>query len=146
MYCIELYLWAGPPLTGARTIVSFCFLWWKLHQLTGFDLTSTERTAGVVLWTHRETDKNEYTEGVLRSGVYCTLCWRQSIYLPSADDLCDAGPTVNVSAVCDDRETDRVQTHRALLVRAAGQHQPQLLYQTLPQLRWCRCLIWMTMR
>lgn len=60
-------------------------------------------------------------------------------YLLCADDLGDAGPAVNVCAVCDDGESDRVKAHGALFVGAAGQHQPQLLYQTLPQLRWSGC-------
>lgn len=60
------------------------------------------------------------------------------IYLSrSADDLCDAWLAVYVGAVCNDGQTDRVQTHGALLIRAAGQHQPQLFYEMLPQL--CRC-------
>lgn len=66
-------------------------------------------------------------------------CWGQHTYLLSADNLGDAGPAVNVGAVCNNRKPERVQAHRALLIRAAGQHQPQLLYQMLPQLRRCRC-------
>lgn len=67
------------------------------------------------------------------------VCWGQHMYLLSADNLRDAGPAVNVGTACDDRQADRVQTHRALLVGAAGQNQPQLLYQALPQLCRCRC-------
>ncbi len=67
------------------------------------------------------------------------VCWGQHMYLLSADNLGDAGSAVNVGTVCDDGQADRVQTHRALFVWTAGQHQPQLLYQTLPQLCRRRC-------
>lgn len=63
--------------------------------------------------------------------------FEQHMYLLGADNLGNAGPAVNMGAVCDDGQLYWVQTHRALLIRAAGQHQPQLLNQTLPQ--FCRC-------
>lgn len=63
-------------------------------------------------------------------------CREVKVYLLVADDLGDAGSAVNVGAVRDDGQVDGVQAHGALLVGAAGQHHPQLFYQTLPQL--CR--------
>ena len=56
--------------------------------------------------------------------------------LLAGDHLGDAGPAVNVRAGRDDGQPDRLQTHGALLVKAAGQDAPQLLHQALPQLRW----------
>lgn len=63
-------------------------------------------------------------------------------YLLSADDLGDAWPAVDVGAARDDGKPDWIQAHGALLIRAAGQHHPQLFYQTLPHLCRCRWHAW----
>lgn len=49
------YLWTCPPLLRTCAILFFHFLLWKLHQLTGLDLTSTERTACHVLCAHTQS-------------------------------------------------------------------------------------------
>lgn len=135
------YLWACPPLLGAHTSVLFHLLWGKLHQLAGLDLTSTERTPSPLLSIkHRMFFKKAFIVQVFRTDGWCKLkqkkkwCWERKVYLLVADDLGDAGSAVNVGAVRDDGQIDGVQAHGALLVGAAGQHQAQLFYQTLPQL------------
>lgn len=45
------YLWACPPPVRVHAFLIFHLLWRrKLHQLTGLDFASTERTSGLLLW------------------------------------------------------------------------------------------------
>lgn len=158
-----MYLRACPPFLRVRTALFLHCLLWKLHQFTGLDLISTERTACHFLstdthtqgaqgkdrsindwqlnyWLHtNETSPFKFNCQMKMKLQTPAACWGQHTYLLSADNLGDAGPAVNVGAVCNNRKPERVQAHRALLIRAAGQHQPQLLYQMLPQLCRCRC-------
>lgn len=131
---ISSYLGACCPVLGAHPSLLLQLLRWELHQLVGFDLVSAEGAACLFLAAHAKSTSSELsTAAPAAAGRRCHSPKRAGRqYLLRADDLRDAGAAVNVRAVRDDGESDRVQANRALLVGAAGQHQPQLLDQSLP--------------
>lgn len=113
-----VYLWARPPILCAA--LNVFFLHWNLHKFLSFNLTATQRTTCFLLCPKWRGDFGFSSKYIKSKWLNAERTCQLKAHHFSVDDFGNTGPAVDVGTVCNDGQTDRIQTNGALFIGAAG--------------------------